>query len=304
MIFEAAAEPLRNTSDSLFHLSGMEPSRRGRRPSQIDIAAVCSRWRTIAHKTATMWNTIIFDNYLANEAAEEWCARGKSTPLDLVVAFLDCAEEGRWHRVALINRVSHRLRTLKLVGYKLPLNHVASEWTLPAPWLQTYEVLTRFCYCEDHTVSMDATGMFIRAPSSFPALRSLKISPMYFPWRTAPAFDGCCASSVQDLTLSFQDWPRTDLASTFRLLAAFQNMTSLKLENVAICEAGSHATECTAIVGLEPVHLLQLQSLLVTTSYGFDSCFQWLHLLDAPSLRTVNINNSQSWQRELPQIAG
>ncbi|KZT55076.1 hypothetical protein CALCODRAFT_499015 [Calocera cornea HHB12733] len=306
-IFEAAAEPLRSRSDSLCYMRDPEQASYGRRPVQITITSVCSRWRTIAHNTTALWNSIVFDALLPLEAAEEWCSQGKATSLDLVLVF-PCYpeyEEDRANRVELLNRVSHRLRTLRLVGHEAAINLLASEWTAPAPQLQVYELQSEFCSCWEYNVVGNDVPARMRSPSCFPALRSLELCPPYFPWTTISECDSCCSSSVAELRLTFKRWHQPDFASALRILEVFPSLRTLRLNNMSVCSDMAHTTdaaECSAILGLAPVRLDLLQSLHVTTGGGDEECFQWLRLLNAPNLRTVDINHSQRWQRELLRL--
>ncbi|KZT55067.1 hypothetical protein CALCODRAFT_361011 [Calocera cornea HHB12733] len=298
MVFEAASDPLRKSSEYDSFICGGESRRYRKRPTQITIAAVCSKWRNIAHNTPALWDTIILSSGLEKEASDEWCKRGKSVPMHLGAVVSSCTDEDRPYQTVFINSVSHRLRSLKLHGHKLTLYDLALEWIMPAPRLRALEIVYDTCYCRDLTVPPQANGTFIRAPSSLPALRNLTITPLSFPWRTAPAFDGCLSPSLQYLSLAFQEHqPLPDLRSTLRLLAGVPNLNHLRMRSVRFCMDAQ--AECTTVLGLDPVRLPCLRYLYVTTCQGGDRCFAWLQLLDAPILRTVNINNSQVWQRVL-----
>ncbi|KZT55074.1 hypothetical protein CALCODRAFT_510314 [Calocera cornea HHB12733] len=235
---------------------------------------------------------------LMPEAADAWCLRGKDAVLDLVVLFLDCLdEEHRSYRISFINQVSHRLRSLKLVGHKFALYEVAKGWTMPAPQLRKLELKCHYCNCQNPNIPSAANTTVIRAPESLPSLHSLTISPIHFALQTIPALEGLLSASLPVLSLYLED-SLPALASTLRLLASAPNIQDLDLRNVRFCE-NAHA-ECTALHGLEPVYLPGLEILRVSTRYGSDKCFKWLRLLHAPSLKTVNINGSEKWQKELP----
>ncbi|KZT55073.1 hypothetical protein CALCODRAFT_510313 [Calocera cornea HHB12733] len=258
-----------------------------------------------------MWSVVELHGVRQLAAAAEWISRGKSMPLDLVVHFPRCQEEAISLLVALINRVSHRLRTLEISGHNGSLYRVATDWIEPAPMLQTlstsYDVYEDedgqgWCNCDDDPTDEIRTTC-IRPPSSLPALRSLCISVYGDEWSTVPELHGCVSSSIQDLTLSFTGWGLADYASVMRLLECTPNLTSLRFKFAygSSCEHENDTAECDGVVGLKPAHLPHLRSLHVTNSQS-RPCFQWLRLLDTPHLRTCNINNSQAWQKELPQI--
>lgn len=177
---------------------------------------------------------------------------------------------------------------------------------MPAPRLEEYDVANyEACWCEDMTVPAEAKSTCIRSPSSLPAIRSLTISPLYFPLRASPGFDNCPSNLLRELSIAFPPYVVPDLAATLRLLAVVPNIQALGLLNVDFCR--STHTECPNVEGLDSVHLHRLRALHVTTTYNHEICFKWLTLVDMPNLQTVDINQSQAWQRELfvpgPQLA-
>ncbi|KZO90495.1 hypothetical protein CALVIDRAFT_542615 [Calocera viscosa TUFC12733] len=303
MVFEAAADPLRKESRFLYYLLGSN-THSNHRPSQITIAAVCSKWRKLAHNTPELWGTMIINETLVPEAVDEWCLRGKNAPLDLVLTLQNCMEEARSHKIAFLNRVSHRLRSLKLLGHLPSLDHAAEEWSEPAPHLQKYEVEHNGCACTDVTTSRHVTTVYIRDPSSLPALRSFTIY-LLSPWRTVPTFEGCFSGTLEVLSLRFTSSPLPDLGATLRLLAGVPALRLLRLLGVKFCDK-VHTEACPTIDGLDAVVLHQLRTLEITSSYNYSCnsaiCYKWLPLLDAPKLQTINVNNSQLWQREICSI--